>query len=223
MPPARPPRIFFSDFDGTMTDVDFYELVLNEMRPELPGDPLGEFRRGDLALFEALRRIFAAIPLDEDAVLAMLGKLKPDPLLAEDAARLVAAGWDLHVVSAGSAWYIDHLFRKLGVDVPITVHANPGRFLPGKGLVMERPDDPRIAREAIGIDKAEVVRIHSAGARAVAFAGNSPPDLAAARLVPDRLRFARGSLRSELDRLDLAYRPFDRWHEVVEALLGESE
>jgi len=220
VPPATPSRVFFSDFDGTMTDVDFFELVLKEMRPDLPGDPVAAFRRGDLALFEALRRIFAAIPLDEDAVLALLGKLAPDPLLAEDAARLVAAGWELHVISAGSAWYIHHLFRQLGVDAPIAVHANPGRFVRGRGLVMELPDDPRIARPGIGIDKAEVVRIHSAGARTVAFAGNSPPDLAAARLVPEGLRFARGSLREALDRLGLGYRPFDRWHEVAEALLA---
>ena len=207
---------FFSDFDGTITNVDFYELVLNEMQPELEGDPIGSFYRGELPLFETLRRIFAAIPLSEEEVLAMLPRLEPDPHLAEDFARLHAAGWELHVVSAGSAWYIEHTFRQVGVDVPVAIHANPGRF--ENGLLMQRPSDQRIAREAIGIDKEAVVRLHGKGR--IAFAGNSQPDLAAARIVPASLRFARGSLRDALEAEGLAYHSFERWHEVVEALLG---
>ena len=207
---------FFSDFDGTITNVDFYELVLNEMHPELGGDPLGAFHRGELPLFETLRRIFAAIPLPEAAVVAMLPRLEPDPHLAEDLARLHAAEWGLHVVSAGSAWYIKQTLEQAGVDVPVTIHANPGRF--DSGLIMERPTDPRIARDEIGIDKAAVVRLHGRGI--VAFAGNSQPDLAAARVVSAPLRFARGSLCEVLDAEGLEYRPFDRWHEVAQALLG---
>ncbi|MHC4847039.1 MAG: HAD-IB family phosphatase [Planctomycetota bacterium] len=207
---------FFSDFDGTITNVDFYELVLNEMQPVLEGDPIGSFYRGELPLFETLRQIFAAIPLSEQEVLAMLPRLEPDPHLAEDFARLHAAGWALHVVSAGSAWYIEHTFQQAGVDVPVVIHANPGRF--ENGLVMQRPSDRRIAREAIGIDKEAVVRLHGKGR--VAFAGNSEPDRAAARVVEPELRFARGSLCEVLDRDGLAYRRFERWHEVVEALLA---
>ncbi|MHC4938877.1 MAG: HAD-IB family phosphatase [Planctomycetota bacterium] len=207
---------FFSDFDGTITDVDFYELVLNEMDPELEGDPIGDFYRGELPLFETLRQIFAGIRLSEEQVLAMLPALRPDPHLAVDFARLHDAGWELHVVSAGSAWYIEHTFEQAGVDVPVTVHANPGRF--ETGLIIDRPADPRIAREEIGVDKAAVVEIHGKGR--VAFAGNSQPDLAAASSVPADLRFARGSLCDVLEAERLAYRRFERWHEVAEALLA---
>jgi len=213
-------RVFFSDFDGTMTDVDFFELVLASMRPALDEDPVAAFRRGELTLFEALRRVFAAIPLTEAEVQALLPELRPDPELTADVAGLAAAGWELHVVSAGSAWYIERLFAQLGIDAPVAVHANPGRFVAGRGLVMEHHADPRIARDDIGIDKAEVVRLFGADADVVAFAGNSPPDLAAARLVPAELRFARGSLAPELEALGLRYRPFARWHEVVGALLA---
>ena len=208
-------RVFFSDFDGTITNVDFFRLVLDEMQPDLPGDPIGAFYRGELPLFETLRRIFAGIRLSEDEVRAMLPRLDPDPRFAADLARLTDAGWEVHIVSAGSDWYI----RALLGPVPAAIHANPGRFEAGKGLVMVRPDDPRIARDAIGIDKAAIVRIYGEGADAIAFAGNSEPDLPAARLADDRLRFARESLRRHLDAERLPYRPFERWHEVAEALL----
>ena len=189
------------------------------MDPHLPDDPIGAFYRGELPLFETLRRIFAAIPLAEEEVLAMLPRLEPDPLLADDLARLRDAGWEVHVISAGSGWYIERLFEQVGVTAMPAIHANPGRFEPGGGLQMTRPADARIARKKIGIDKGEVVRMHADGASTIAFAGNSEPDLAAARLVPDAHRYARDSLRGVLDREGLAYTSFDRWHEVVNALL----
>ena len=209
-------RVFFSDFDGTITDVDFYELVLERMRPALTEDLMPSFRRGEITLFDLLQRIFNSIRLSEDEVLAMLPDLKPDPNLAEDFDRLADAGWELHVVSAGSSWYIERLFEQVGVRAPVTIHANPGRFESGRGLVMQLPEDPRVARADIGIDKAEVVRLFSDGAETIAFAGNSAPDLPAARIATQR--FAREPLGGLLRAEQLPYQPFDRWHEIAQAL-----
>ena len=210
-------RVFFSDFDGTLTDVDFYELVLERMQPALKEDPIPLFRAGDITLFEVLDRIFGAIQLTEDEVIALLSELKPDPQLAEDFDRLADAGWELHVVSAGSSWYIERLFEQVGVRAPVSIHANPGRFEPGRGLVMSRPDDPRVTRHDIGIDKAAVVRLFSDGAETIAFAGNSAPDLPAARIATER--FAREPLGGLLRAEGLPYSPFERWHAVAQKLL----
>ena len=209
-------RVFFSDFDGTITDVDFYELVLERMQPALTKDLMPSFRAGDITLFDLLQRIFNSIRLSENQVVAMLPDLKPDPHLAGDFDRLADDGWELHVVSAGSSWYIERLFEQVGVRAPVTIHANPGRFEDGHGLVMSLPEDPRIARHDIGIDKAEVVRLYSDGAETIAFAGNSQPDLAAARIATQR--FAREPLGGLLRADGLPYQPFDRWHEIAQAL-----
>jgi len=209
-------RVFFSDFDGTITDVDFYELVLAKMAPALADDPMPRFRRGEITLFDLLDRIFTSIRLTEDEVFALLPELAPDPELANDFDRLADAGWELHVVSAGSSWYIERLFEQVGVRAPVTIHANPGRFEDGHGLVMSLPEDPRVARADIGIDKAAVVRLFSDGAETIAFAGNSEPDLAAARIATQR--FAREPLGGMLRAEKLPYQPFARWHEVAQAL-----
>ena len=63
----------------------------------------------------------------------------------------------------------------------MTVHANPGRFVPGQGLVLSLPEDERVAQADIGIDKAEVIRVHADGATCIAFSGNSHVDLTGAQ------------------------------------------
>ena len=211
--------VFFSDFDGTITDVDFYELVLAKMAPALAEDAMPSFRRGELTLFDLLDRIFSSIRLTEHEVLALLPELQPDPDLARDFDRLADAGWELHVVSAGSSWYIERLFEQVGVQAPVTIHANPGRFEKGRGLVMSLPDDARVARHDIGIDKAAVVRLYSDGAETIAFAGNSAPDLPAARIATEC--FAREPLGGLLRAEGIPFRPFVRWHDVAELLLEQ--
>jgi 2-hydroxy-3-keto-5-methylthiopentenyl-1-phosphate phosphatase len=86
---------------------------------------------------------------------------------------------------------------------------------------MRLPTDSPYFSAATGIDKAAVARAALAGGGPVAFAGDGPPDLAPALLVPGRLRFARAHLADELKRLGEEFRPFGRWADVARALRGE--
>jgi 2-hydroxy-3-keto-5-methylthiopentenyl-1-phosphate phosphatase len=215
--------VFLTDFDGTVTRNDFFHLALDAIGFAPEDDPWAAFHRGELTHFDALARIFAAIRLDAAGFDAMIDQTEPDPLFSEDLHRLADAGWELHVVSAGCGVYIDRFLERAGLGGAVSVHANPGRFVPGRGLFLERPKDARIRDAAVGIDKAAVLRLHADGAARVAFAGDSRPDLEAARLVDERDRFAKRNLATELDRLGLGFRPFARWHDVARALLDEDD
>ena len=75
----------------------------------------------------------------------------------------------------------------------------PDALKPGRGLLMELPTDSPYLSKTIGIDKAAVVRDYVEAGRKTAFAGDGFPDVDAARLVPDNLRFAgrpRGCLKA---------------------------
>jgi len=69
-----------------------------------------------------------------------------------------------------------------------------------------------------GIDKRAVVADGLTRFGQVAFAGNGPPDLAAAMLVEGSLRFARTWLADELTRRGLPFHCFERWREVAQKL-----
>ena len=99
--------------------------------------------------------------------------------------------------------------------VALEVHANPGHVEDDR-LAMTWPVDSPYFSPETGIDKAAVVREALGAGGAVAFAGDGPPDLVPALLVPPRLRFARGYLARMLAERGEPFRPFDRWAEVAQ-------
>jgi 2,3-diketo-5-methylthio-1-phosphopentane phosphatase len=209
--------VLVSDFDGTMTRNDFYKLAVERLVPSGTPDYWAEYRSGTITHFEALRRYFASIRVGEAEVLAVVDAMELDPELPAAVESLRRAGWRVVVTSAGCAWYIRRLLGAAGVEVE--VHANPGRFEEGKGLLMERPAGSPFFSPTLGVDKARVVRTHLDAGRVVAFAGDGLPDAAAARLVPAELRFARADLAAVLDSEGLPYRPFESWSDIARNLL----
>src|SRR5947209_5189536 len=153
-----------------MTHHDFYRLAIESLVPPGTPDYWAEYRVGTITHFEALRRYFAAIRASEKEVLAVVDRMELDPGLPAAVADLRRAGWKVVVASAGCAWYIRRLLA--GARVEVEVHANPGRFETGKGLLMEMPTGSPYLSPMLGIDKARVVRRQVDEGRTVAFAGD---------------------------------------------------
>ena len=209
--------VLVSDFDGTMTRHDFYKLAIASLLPPDTPDYWAEYRKGVLTHFEALRSYFAAIRASENEVLAVVKQMELDTNLATAVESLHHAGWSVVITSAGCDWYIRRLLATAGVDVEI--HANPGRFEAGKGLVMEMPTGSAYWSPALGVDKARVVRRFLTEGRTVAFAGDGFPDAEAARLVPVDLRFAREDLAAVLRSESSPFHPFETWSGIADTLL----
>src|SRR3954469_6359275 len=209
--------VLVSDFDGTMTRHDFYQLAVASLLPAGTPDYWAEYRAGTLTHFEALRSYFAAIRATEDEVLAVVARMELDPGLRPAVDSLRRAGWRVVVASAGSDWYIQRLLADAGVEVE--VFANPGRFEAGRGLMMEMPVRSAYWSPTLGVDKAGVVRAHLDTGAKVAFAGDGFPDADSARLVAADLRFARGDLATVLRREGLPFHSFGQWTEITGVLL----
>jgi 2,3-diketo-5-methylthio-1-phosphopentane phosphatase len=212
------PKVLVTDFDGTLTRQDFYRLAIEHLIPPGTHNYWADYRAGRITHFEALQRYFASIRLSEADVLAVVDRMELDPNLAKHVRHLADAGWNVVVTSAGCDWYIRRLLAAANVD--IEVHANPGRFVPGQGLVMELPTASPHFSPTLGIDKAGVVRRYLAEGRTVAFAGDGFPDADAARLVPETLRFARADLADALTDEGLPFVPFEVWSDIAHRLLG---
>jgi 2,3-diketo-5-methylthio-1-phosphopentane phosphatase len=207
-------KIFVSDYDGTITDKDFY-LLLAE-RYGTP-DYFAQYRAGRISHFEAMAAYFASAPTQEEQLEQLLAASQPDPDLGAAAALLQRAGWKLWVVSAGSSWYVERVLRR--ADVAATVYSNPGRLENGRGLVLEKLDPSSPYHSAsVGVDKSAVVRQALRIGDTVAFAGDGPVDLEPALLVRPELRFARGFLAEALRARGETFRPFSRWSEIAREL-----
>ena len=210
-------KILVSDYDGTITDKDFYSLLAEHYIPRDTPDYFARYREGRMTHFEAMAAYFAFAPAEERQLDELLAASEVDAEFSGSVALLARSGWELWVVSAGSSWYIERVFRQLGVAP--RVYSNPGRVEKGRGLVLEKfdPASP-FHSPSVGVDKSAVVRhaLHVAGT--VAFAGDGPPDLDSALLVQPDLRFARAFLAEALRERGEAFRPFSRWSEIAREL-----
>lgn len=209
-------KVLVSDFDGTMTRRDFYQLVAERLIPPGTPDYWDEYRAGRLTHFDALNAYFGAAIPGEAALREIARDMGLDPDLRENVRRLRESGWEIVVASAGCGWYIGRLLREAGVE--LDVHASPGRVVDGR-LVMELPESSPVFSRMTGIDKSAVVRLAQTTHEVVAFAGDGPPDLEPALLVRPELRFATGYLAGELERLGEGFHRFEEWSEVARRLV----
>ena len=212
-----PRDVLITDFDGTITRRDFYELaVAHCLGPDIP-DYWSRYATGAITHFEAMAGIFSHIRCPEPRLRELVTQMDPDPLLADAVCRLDSAGWDVIVVSNGSQWYIHQILAAAGI-AHLPVHASPGRYVEGGGLVLERPLDSPFCSPTHGIDKCAVVRDARTRYGRVAFAGNGPPDEAAALMAPPELRFARTWLAQRFRASGEPFQPFERWSEIAATL-----
>jgi 2-hydroxy-3-keto-5-methylthiopentenyl-1-phosphate phosphatase len=219
--PLKPTEsVLVSDFDGTMTRHDFYQLVRARWWDESDPDPWQDFLAGHLTHFEALNRFFARIRCSEPELVKLALGMELAPGLTAALERLHEGGWRLVIASAGCEWYINHLLA--GARIPFTLHANPGRLTAKGSLEMSLPVGSPFFSPLTGIDKTAVVRDALGRYDRVAFAGDGPPDLAAARLIPSHLRFARGYLAEKLRAGGEAFQPLVNWEMLATGLLDRS-
>jgi 2-hydroxy-3-keto-5-methylthiopentenyl-1-phosphate phosphatase len=207
--------VLVTDFDGTITRFDFYDLV-SRAYPEIAGQFWQQYEAGELSHFEALRRIFAGIRAPEEELLAVIRAMRIEPRLSEAVALLERRGWKIIVASAGCEWYIQRLLAD--AKVSLEVHANPGTYSPAQGLEMRLPDSSPFLSAQLGINKVAVVREALRTSGRVAFAGDGRPDLAPALLVQPEGRFARKWLARKLAEIGERFQPFESWLEIAQTL-----
>lgn len=217
---AEPSRVLVTDFDGTVTRRDFYELVVARCLCSTVPDYWTQYSSGRITHFEAMAGIFSYIRCSPGQIDEIIADMDPDPRMASAVSALEAAGWRVIVVSNGCTWYIQRILADLGVSVE--VHGNPGEWEDGKGLLLRLPEESPYFDRGFGVDKSAVVLKAQEQFDRVVFAGNGPPDEKPALLVKPEDRFARTWLADRLTASGERFRRFDRWSEIAEALIRDA-
>lgn len=99
-------KVLITDFDGTLTDVDFYQWLRQGWLPADTPDYWQQYLQGEVSHFEALQRYFAYLRAPQPQLEQGLAQLGFDPQAPSWWRRLEAAHWQIVVVSAGCDWYI---------------------------------------------------------------------------------------------------------------------
>jgi 2-hydroxy-3-keto-5-methylthiopentenyl-1-phosphate phosphatase len=215
-PLAESMSILISDFDGTVTQYDFFDRVRKRWPFPPQDDPWEKFVAGEITHFQALAEIFARIRTTEADLRKLADSMELDASFARSARALQERGWEIVIASAGCHWYIDFLLNKAGVSV--SVHANPGVFDPERGLLMSLPERSPFFSPTKGVNKTAIVQDALKRSDRVAFAGDGRPDFRPALLVRPQLRFARGWLAEALSERGEKFHLFECWSKIADQL-----
>jgi len=194
------------DWDGTVTERDTLELVIESFGDMATYRRTGELMGTALTHDEALVRSFATVraPLGD-----VVSRLVADVRLRAGFQELVERHRPL-VVSSGFHELIEPVLRRERVDVELianTVEARPD------GWRIRFRDLPRCA------ECGERCKRASLPAGQFAYAGDGYSDRCAALAAP--LVFATGALAPWLKRRGVAYEPFEDFYDVLATLDGE--
>src|ERR1700722_4741820 len=217
---VRAMSILISDFDGTLTRYDFFDLVRKRWPVPPEDDPWEKFVSGQITHFQALAEIFARIRTSEVDLLALANSMELDSSFAKSARELQERRGEIEIGSAGWDWYIRFLINQ--ADVSVLLYANPGVFDPKSGLQMSLPERSRFFSPTTGVNKVEIVRDALSRSDRVAFAGDGRPDMAPALLVQPEFRFARGWLAEAFTERGEKFHPFEHWSQIADQL-GDDE
>ena len=198
-----------SDFDGTITREDVAEIVLTHFTGDAWMAVEREFRAERIGVREAMRREFALLGEDRDALLEIVDqRAELDPEFPPFVREAQAAGVPVEIASEGLEFYIVHLLRKWGLDLP---HRANRDMWEGGRMRLEHPYEDATCRLCGTCKMGRVLQLRAAGKR-VAFVGDGHSDLCPA--VEADLVYAKGHLAMLCRREDIDYIPFEHYGDI---------
>lgn len=211
------PFVFVSDFDGTMTHRDFYQVVMDRHQNSWGKDHLPDLNDGSMSVLEFLSNLFKRLDCNEEEIFEDILAIPFDDTSISFIRKVLASGGDFVILSAGTSYYIERLLKQKGIH-GVTVIANPGVYK-NRGIhMLPDPSSPYYS-ESHGIDKARVVEDIRKSYGKLFFAGDSRPDLKAA-LLADRT-YAKGHLQSMLLKRKHNFVPFSSFEEISADMTSE--
>ena len=204
------------DFDCTITTVDTAEYILEHFAD---GDWRGPDRllsQGKIGLEECMRRQFAMVHLDQDAILEELeGKIGMREGLIEFLGLCHEAGVEFMIASAGLDFVIHHYLERMAIEDQVSVHAAIASY----DDAAIRLRFPALKHTEAHSFKDDLVLSERDRGRRVAYLGDGLSDIDAARIADIRFAVKGRPLLGMLAHEGLKTHAFSDFHEVTKLLI----
>lgn len=208
---------FVSDFDGTLTDRDFYHIVIDKYLKDWAVDYFEEWKKTKKINVEFLNKIFGAMDRSEDEIMEDIIQLPLDPYAMSFIKRVESSGGDFFILSAGTSYYIKKLLGHFNIN-NVTVISMEGIYK-DRGIQILPDRKSEFYSDIWGLDKAKVILSLKQKYQKVFFAGDSEPDMGAAEAAD--CAFAREALQGLLSTKKIPFIPFNKFNEVEEYMLQQ--
>jgi 2-hydroxy-3-keto-5-methylthiopentenyl-1-phosphate phosphatase len=186
--------IFVSDFDGTLTGSDFYQILIDKHLGKNGIEPYKRWRNGSISVSEFLNIIFTSIDLTEKEIFDDIKEIEFDDSSLDLVRKIKKKNGDFVILSAGSSYYIKKLLEFKQIE-GIDIIANKAIYKNG-GIHMQFDLNSQFYSEISGIDKAKIVSSFKNKYKKIYYAGDGEPDYNAA--IQADLIFAKTDLKEML-------------------------
>lgn len=205
---------FVSDFDGTLTDRDFYHIIIDTYLQEWGMQFYEDWKKTKKINVEFLNKILGSIGKTEEEILTEIHRIPLDEHAVDFIHRVQKAGGEFYILSAGTSYYIDRLLVHRQIE-GVKVISMSGVYKDG-GIEITPDERSPYFSEIFGINKAKVVEDLKKEFEIVFFAGDSEPDLGAAKEAD--IAFAKKGLKELLSKEQQEFVPFENFKEVEKYL-----
>lgn len=210
---------FITDFDGTISDDDFFTYITKAYFDEEALKPWLEYLSGYKTHFNALNEMFEQLRVSEADLQKLMNQIKIDPALIKTFELCAEKNIPIYICSAGCDYYINYLIGDLIKKYNITLISNSGTYNQKTGLTMHAPDKSSpYFDEKIGISKASIVnKLHQEGYKVI-FAGDGPPDFEPAKIAD--VVFAKKMLLEKCQDAGLNTHKFADFNDIYTFIKG---
>ena len=207
-----------TDFDGTVSDDDFFDLVAKKYLVPEALVPWDLYLEGKLSHLEALSKVFAQIKIPEKELNNFIKKIHIDKSFSSVAEYCFKQKIPIYMCSAGCDYYIKISLGNIIDKYDIHLITNHGEYNSQTGLKMIPPKNSPFYDQDVGISKAGVVSHLQKQGYKVVLCGDGPPDFAPAQIAD--VVFAKKFLLKKCIEAKINTQPFHSFKDVLNYLEG---
>lgn len=203
--------VFVSDFDGTLTKKDFYQMIIDDYLGADGHTLYKEWRQGLHEDKAFLSKIYSSINREEAEILEDILRIEWDEGAPEFIKKVRENEGEFIILSSGTNYYIDRFLKEKGLS-DIKVYSIPGIYK-DKGIHLQIDKNNPYYSEKYGIDKAKVIEDLKKHYTHVYYTGDSTPDIPPCKIAD--MAFAKGKLQDLLNAEGIDFVPVKSYKDIT--------
>jgi 2,3-diketo-5-methylthio-1-phosphopentane phosphatase len=206
-------RAFVSDFDGTISKDDFFNMVINRFLKPEDLRPWQDYLDKKITHIEALGKIFSKVRINQKEMDTFIESIEIDDNFERVCRLCKSLCIPIYICSAGMDYYITKRIGKYLKEYDIALIANSGEYGAENGFKMSAPpEDDVFYNSNTGISKEAVVGHLKAQGCFTIYAGDGIPDIKAAK-ISDAV-FAKSVLLDLCKKAGIKTHKFDSFEDI---------
>ncbi|MCL2485953.1 MAG: MtnX-like HAD-IB family phosphatase [Endomicrobia bacterium] len=174
---------FISDFDGTITKEDFFNMVIERLLTPDDLKPWQDYLDKKITHYQALGEIFSKIRISQSKLEQFIQSIEIDPYFTQTLDVCKTLKIPIYICSAGMDYYILKRIPREIEKYNITLLSNKGEYSPEIGFTLTPPpSDHMFFNKNTGISKEALVEHLKNQGFFTIYAGDGIPDLKAAKI-----------------------------------------